>query len=483
MWTLCVPINLRTQEHNWFQSKVVQPFGGAERIKLMQASDILHELINNRPLRDLFFPDNAMSDLLKVRQIAMGTEGSTIEQRGALTAEYAQQYLESKMELDPRLEQIVTYGGNPLTRQAGQIPGLVMSVDEGNQTTHFVARDPKAYNLDPIRFTTSIKHKERQDMDWAMDAGLPFKMPAGGLLGISSTSPLLRAFFDGKSPADFGMELRPRIPPELALKDVPLRLIAGRGPTAKEIAYIPFRMKHCGRREITFVNVGRLPLEADLKLRLAIEEGATFAFSPKLQGSDSQDLNHILEFLDELERSGQFEVLSIEPPLTLLRQDGNFTQNLGIPPGLRQAISDAAFVSEFFGKKLRIPEEIREGDLENLLMLKRVATGDPFFDVVLNSNLIKSAAHGDQISAMVDGAAQFFRFESSGMQTVKVFGQEIETGPTAFEASNVTLVSPSMTREAYLAAPEGAAVPWKLNCAGPCRFILSSSNPGTEPIT
>jgi len=37
-WTLVVPINLRTAEHRWFQSKIVSAYGGPERIKLMHGS-------------------------------------------------------------------------------------------------------------------------------------------------------------------------------------------------------------------------------------------------------------------------------------------------------------------------------------------------------------------------------------------------------------------------------------------------------------
>ncbi|HTW30518.1 MAG TPA: hypothetical protein VMD76_02505, partial [Candidatus Sulfotelmatobacter sp.] len=36
LWTLSVPINLRTEEHEWFQSEIVAKYGGPEKIKLMQ---------------------------------------------------------------------------------------------------------------------------------------------------------------------------------------------------------------------------------------------------------------------------------------------------------------------------------------------------------------------------------------------------------------------------------------------------------------
>jgi hypothetical protein len=475
LWTLCVPINFRTIEHAWFQSNVITPYGGPERIKLVTAAEIIQELIQNRKLRDAFFPDNSMSSIVKIREIAMGTEGITSEQRGELTVEYANQYLESKMGLDPRLDPIVSIGGNTQLRQSVSLPGLVMSVHQGERTTHYVARDIQAFNLNPDRFTISVGDEFRKSLESAMDLGLPFKAPAGGLLKLSCSSPLIQSLFEDKDPTLFSVEVNPLLPKEITTKIIPMRIVAGIGVDAKEIPYLPFRIARRGRLEVTLLSNDRLPLEITLKLRLMEQEGAHISFSPKVKGADAKELNEVLQFLDELERSQQVEVFSLDPPALLLRAMSDFKNGINLSIEFKQLISDASKVAQFFSQKLYIPEKIYKKDEDTLLMLKRIASGDQFFDANVNSALKKDLRHKDRVLEFINGGAPSIRFDNRGTQ-VSLFGQQIEIGPVTFEGVNVQVVSPEKTLEAYLAAPEGADVPWEINCQGPCRFIYGELN-------
>jgi hypothetical protein len=83
----------------------------------MQASDILDELINNRLLRDAFLVENSISNALKLRQIAVNTEHLNTEERGVLPVECVQQYLQDRVDLDPRLKAVVSIGGDAKARQ------------------------------------------------------------------------------------------------------------------------------------------------------------------------------------------------------------------------------------------------------------------------------------------------------------------------------------------------------------------------------
>lgn len=144
LWTLCVPIDLRTPEHKWFQEKVVSKFGGLDHVKLIQASDFLTELQHNRELRDAFFPDNALSNLVKLRRLATLTEQHTENQTAALAVEHANQYLSERTNIEPRLQAVVSIGGSPEMRRAPASPGLVMSITEGEKSTHFFCPRPRS---------------------------------------------------------------------------------------------------------------------------------------------------------------------------------------------------------------------------------------------------------------------------------------------------------------------------------------------------
>ena len=471
-WTLCLPINLRTPEHRWFESKIVKAYGGPERIRLLPASDIITELMNNRPLRDAFFPENSMSEAVKLRQMALGTERLSTEERSALVVEHAQQYLQEQADLDPRLRAVIAVGGDARARQIVPETGLVMSMIEGERTTHFLARDVKEFNRDPLTLTVSASGTTWAELNAALDEGRSFSIPAGGLQEISSASPLLQSLFREKNPAHFQMDVRPVPPAGLAAKVIPVRLVAGTTPTAKEIAYLPLRVARLGRQEIDLVSEGNIPVETLLKIRAG--GGATLTLHPKLPGSEVRSLDQVLEFLDELERSGKLEVFSLDPAGMLMRINEKPSSSISVAPHLREIIKNAALVAAFFRTQIRMPEKYHRQDVENLEFLRKVATGEEFFDIEISGSFIKNSV-SDHVLEVLDETPRSIRVEHpQGWNPLKVFDQPIGPVAITFEAENATPICREQIRESYLAAGEGDTVDWKMQCKGPCRYV-----PGT----
>ena len=414
--------------------------------------------------------------MLKLRQIAMKTGGLTTEHRGELAAEYAQQYLEGKTDLEPRLKAVVSIGPDLPIRHTG-VPGLVMSFNEGNKTTHFVARNVHEYNLDPIEFGVTTRGGPASGLEEAIDSGAPFTLAAGEIAQIDTSSPLIRSFFEGKDPAAFRLEVRPVLPNGLATKELPLRLVAGSGSTAKEISYLPFRVATLGRREITMVSGGPMPIDISLKMRPKEQHAISISIRPKMQGAEVRSLHHVLQFLEELEQSGEFEVFSLETAAPLAKATGNFKSSLNISAGLKAIIADAAIVVAVLGTKIYLPQRILEKDVENLSLLKKITTGEEFFDVDLSGSLTKQNADRDRVLAALNGDSLSLRFEPQmSSHAFTIFNQELDPGPVAFEAKAAAFTSPDKIREAYLAASEGEDVPWTIHCAGPCRLISGKNN-------
>jgi hypothetical protein len=453
----------------------VAKYGGPEKIKLMQAADILGELIHNRPLRDWAFADNSISNVLEVRQIAMKTDGLTVEERGELATEHAQQYLEGNKELEPRLKAIVSIGAENTPYQIhGQ--GLVMSFKEGEKTTHFFARDVNDYNLDPIKFGITSKHEVAGRIEEAIDTGVPTTVPAGQIAQIRTSSPLIEAFYKGKNPAEFQLEIRPVLPNQLAAKELPLRLVAGSGPSATEIPYLPFKVTALGRREATMVSVGQTPIEVTLKLRPFDPPGLQISIRTKVLGAEVRSLNHVLQFLDELERAGEIRVFSLETSKPLAEASGNFSSTLNHPAWLRRIIEDAAVVAAFVEKDIHVPEKIVERDLENIMLLKRIATGEEFSDVDISGSMTKLSTDQDRALATLNGEPLSLRIAlQPGRFTI--FGQEIDSGPVTFETDAAVPKLPDKIRESYLAASEGESVQFTAHCTGPCRFLSGKTPP------
>lgn len=481
-WTLCLPIDLRSEEHKWFQTEIANKYKPAVIVSLMGASEILEELAYNRPLRDAFFEDNSISNALSLREIALGTEKATLEQKEQIAIEIAQQYLESNLELEPRLQPIMSVGllCQPLNREAPK--ESVFSIRKGNITIDYVPRDPATYNRDPISLQITLSRAHSNNLQKSIDTGQPFKLPAGAILKIESKSPLLSQLFQNKDLGRMRSEMQPRIPAALAAKEFPMRLLAGSHPNSKELSYVPFKVKLAGKREVTLTSVSRLPIEVSIRLKTPPNRGATVSIRPLIPGADAVEMADVLEFLEILEGTGQLEVIGLDPPGRFLSQVGKSSNRIKIPAELRRAISDSAQISSFFGVRLRIPKAINQGDLYNIQILKLIATGEPLPNMTLSASLIKDSANVEAVIAFFRGGPVTVRMENpTGWQNIPLFGQKIDTGSISFIAEGVRVMDGEETLKEYLNATEGTEIDWKGECKGLCRFVpteTSGQTPG-----
>jgi hypothetical protein len=484
VWTLCVPINLRTPEHRWFQTAVVAVYGGPDRIKLIQASDFVFELQHNRTLRDAFFPENALSKMLEVRKLAMLIEGRSQRQLGTLVTEYADEYLANSVRLDPRLRAVVTIGGDPQMRSPPRHPGLVWSISEGERTTHLFARDPLAYNLDPIKFSVDMPPEYRTAFERAIDAGLPFKLPAGKILDLAASSPLLNACFEDSDLPNLELEVRPSLPQEIATKDIPLRLIAGSGSKAKELSYVPFRIARAGRAEIELSSRAGLAIEVRIIVRLSAGEPASITLRPILLKADVQALHEVVQFLDQLEKSGELEISSLETSSPILKaRGGKFSSNIDISEAVKNIIAEAALVSKFFQVPLRFPDCLTQTEVDDLHLLRLIATGEEFFNIDVDAALTKDPGYRNQVLDGFERSTFSLKFDHpAGWRNFQIFGEQIETGPVTLIADQASCVDVQEARERYLEAEAGEGVRFRARCKGPCRWSRTISG-NTETST
>lgn len=441
----------------------------------MQAANIYTDLITNKPLRDEFLPNSSLSNLLKLHQILMKSDQLSPEERAKLAAEYARQYIEDIASIEPRLTAVVQVGAKPPQGQI-HIPGAVMSVRDAEKTTHFLARNPQEYQLDPINFGITIEDTPAKGLLDAIDKGLPFKVAAGQILQLHTSSPLFQRHFAETDLTAIQLEVNPIVPPAIASKEVPVRLVAGVEPTTKEIPYVTLRVKRIGKREMVLVSNRTVPAEITITIHLG-DPSFTFSIQPTLQGAEVKAAYQLIEFLDELQKSGEFKVFSLEFGTPLGEIMGSFSNTLNITADLKAIIRDAAIVARFVKKNLHLPDRLLESDAENLLLLKRMATGEEFSGIEINAVLSRNLATEQTLLAAT--ASQPLRFEQVvSDQAFTVFNEELRPPTMVFEAQNVTFKNLDETRKAFRSAAEESKLSCVLCCAGPCRFVpISTEGP------
>jgi hypothetical protein len=467
-WILCVPINLRTNEHNWFQSSIKSPYERKYRgttVELMQAADIVKDLLHFKTIRDAFFPD-AISDVAKLKMLVTNTENLKLSERATVTTEYAQQFLGELKSLDGRFDYELSIGGER-TPTISYEPRLVMAFKKGELLTRVFARDLDAIRLDPIRFQVRVRTPAADKLREAAETGRPQTLLADEIVGINSESSLFKFFSEGLEQTE--IRVIPQVPDPTRL--MPLRLVFGTGIDAKEIKYLPFKQEYFGEREITLRGETPLPIEIRLTLRLGAE--ATMTIRPLFDNADFGNLQQVLQFVGALKKSPYIEIFSVEFGFPIMQGEVPFPPELDFNDGLLKVIEYAAIVSKHFGVALKMPAKITDNDLETLERLKRVATGEWFEANTITSSFTKDIAHQVQQLALLDGSPVAFGMQAQSDEEFQVFGTTINAGRSFFECAHVTVANITDTRERYLAAAPGESVSIILNCVGKCRFISS----------
>jgi hypothetical protein len=439
----------------------------------MQASHIVQDLLYYKTIRDAYFPD-AVSDVSRLRQIATNTENLKPEDRARLATEYGQQFLSILRSIDGRFDYEVSVGGEryPVAQKE---PGLVLAFNKGELLTKVFARDLNALRLDPIQIKLTLEKSGREKQRTAIDTGRPQTLTAEEILAFESGSPLFNFVASGGRPAQ--LTITPVVPSPDKL--IPLRIVFGKGDDAKEIRYLAFRREYVGRREITIRSDSQLPLDVFMVLRFAGE--SSFNIAPKLEGANVCELRTVIECFEALKRSPFIEIASVEFGTPLLAGEVPYPDRLELEEGLVQVIKDAAMVSERFKVPIRMPSNISDSDLEALVQLRRIATGEPFEADTISGVMVKDGGVQTGILAGSEKWLAPLRFEpQSDAEPMEVFGTKVSVGRPIFECSKVEIEETSKTRERYLAAADGDTIPIIWRCLEKCRFYYGSP---VEPLT
>lgn len=473
-WTLCVPIDLRSVEHEWFQDNIVACYQSRTQVELITASDLLRELASNRILRDAFFPDSAISNALHVRRMATNSEQVSSRQQEQITLETAQLFLERNIELEPRLEPVLGVSlSKPLLRN-NSLPGAVFSITRGNLSIDYFPRDPIAYQLDPIGFHITLGREHSDALEAALDRGVPITLPAGALLKLDSSSQLFRELFEGEDHRALALEVRPSVHNLLANKEMPLRFVAGLAPNQIELPYLPFKVSRPGRKEITLTSESRLPLRISLTLHAPPRNEASIKFQPQMVGGRMVDLATVINFISALEQSRCLDVFTLDPPAPFLRDMTELSLNLNIPPETRKLILDCAAVERHFKIPLHMPTQISEKDRRGIDLLRLIASGESFPGTELTLQVIKHSEYVDGFLKLLGDSSPSVRLDNPpNFRTITIFGRPIDCYPLVLIADEVTVADSDETRRRYLDASEGAVVEVRVVSKGSCRFIHS----------
>ena len=133
-WVLCLNIDFDTKAHRWFQRVQASYSAKGLTIELVQGLDIVRELIFRHTLRNHYFPEAQLLDV--VRKLIGSSDKVAENELEMLPGEDIEQYIERLKAKDPRFDYAVTIGGDrgPDVFPPPEEPGLVAAATNGRKT-------------------------------------------------------------------------------------------------------------------------------------------------------------------------------------------------------------------------------------------------------------------------------------------------------------------------------------------------------------
>jgi hypothetical protein len=150
-WILCLSIDFDIK-HRWFE-KWKKSHARRVKVGLFPASEIVHELLHRRTIRNSLFPGIAL-DPVELKQIVKRTGELSFEEMETLTESNLEEYVERLKDRDARFNYQIVFDGDlgPSVRRYEDQPGIFMSIHRGPKTINIFARDHDADTLICILF-------------------------------------------------------------------------------------------------------------------------------------------------------------------------------------------------------------------------------------------------------------------------------------------------------------------------------------------
>jgi Restriction endonuclease len=438
-WILCVSIDLNVESHKWFQA-LAESCSDEVTVGIMQASDIVSQLLYQKTIKDHFFPGAGL-DVNELRALITNTGEYTELQLRDITSENASQFIERLKQRDARYNyEVVVSTDRPPTTATDP----AFSIASGPTLVNAYPRDIEALRADPVRLRVQFKGTGVDKIKAFMQTGKSADFQADELAEVRSTLGL----------------------PELhEFQTLRLAQRAGREPLAMRVTFgkinhgvtyelINFRLVRVGTDEAELASESKLPFTLTV---LARQKQVIFNIEECLGGAPLKAVKKYADAISAFDKCRELHFFDLEHE----RPFFDLTADTAIPafdPGLVRLVNDALKVAEAYGVELRMPENVTQEDAETIMFLERLLLGElPGFETV-TCTIAKDGSEEDWMRGVVEGTGNAgCRLSHEGL-TRHFGGIPINTGPFDIAIDQLRFEEPEATLNEYRAAQTGSAL-------------------------
>jgi hypothetical protein len=386
-WILCINVDLDAKGHRWHQG-LARQYAGSLEIGLMQASDIISHLTHYRSLCEEYFP-GARIDVAGLRALVTGTSVMTDSELESLTEENMDQFLLRLKRRDARFNYGLTYVRD---RDQGsqRAPGAWFGMSKGPLTVSAFPYDIAALRAAPPTAQLVVQGDGVRKFREMLEFGSNLELTPGEISSFKTDLP-----FDELMKIDPGLIHMQASQDTSNVPPVPLRVVFGQGGQAVTYDFVSFRVVRGGSREIELVSTTSLPFE--MTVNFGQEEGRV-SFADRSRGMDVRALKKFTDAIRALEATHFLEFYLLEAGRRLRAMAVDIKAPDHWSEGFESLVRDSALVSDEFNVDLQLPDRITERDLDGLMILKAIATGEPVQAGRSELEFTKTAENADSMA-------------------------------------------------------------------------------------
>lgn len=470
-WILCLPVNLDINGHAWLQGLKLEYRNRCE-IGLFQASHIVRELLHRRTLRNVFFPGIVL-DTHELRSLLAGTGDYTNREIEKLALENVQQYLQRLRDRDARFDYQITYlPERPLPIDNR---GQILTVTNEDTRIDVFPKDVEALALDPPRFRFSLSPSGASKLKKSIETGLPADFGPDEVKNFQSSLDFLLP--EGTQSAGHVLVKPSEI---MGGRRFTFRVTFGSGSHSISYPSLEFAVVRAGTKESELSTT-----DTDLPFQLAIvlempPEGPSqrvpikgrFSVTHQFPGRSARTIKKFIDAMRALRQSREIELYDVRHESLFFKATLELEERSTGYLQFAQLIDELAEVSERLDIDLRLPESLKEEDVENLpVLLELIRTGKATLSVTsLSATLVKNPEHQAQVLGMLH-EAQTLRLDFLN-HSIKLAGTTVEIGPCSLTLIDAYIIDPERVRREYLSADNGDGIVVEMRPEG--RVTLSS---------
>lgn len=453
-WVLVISTDLDAKAHQWFQ-KLQRSYTARTAVGIMQASDIVRELIHRRNIRDTFFP-GAVLDTVTVNRSLKGLSAPNAEDLARFSQDRMDELVARLEEVDARFNYQIVFGPNIGAEIATATPNhplLVASVLEEGKRIDVFARDLQAIRLDPPTVTFLAKPAGVTKINEFFRSGRPQVLEGDEFSHLKSTFDFL---LPDRDISGWTLMMLPHR--QISSRLLPLRLAFTAGQRTLRYDCVQFRVVRLGREEAEIESTGPLPFVLSLVLTASTRADCGFGFQPRYENASVRGVAKAIEALSMMREGCDLEIyaLEIQAVVGIAKLKAQAPKSAG---RFERVVLDAARVCHVYKVDLRLPRRIQKDDLGAISFLLALADGIPLAVDGFDAKLVKSKEHEANIKSVTTGIQQVMLASEHLEPKPVVFGAPVDTGPVTVYGTGTLRDGPEFLKR-YTQAAYGEAVPF-----------------------